>query len=103
MAQQTIFDNIREWIGSVAFKLYLWSVRMTKEEFWAEQDKDAARSAGEQFEQLITAARGLIEYRQQAGPLNFQLEKADTFILWMRAALDAVGMLQSHPIKRRSK
>jgi len=32
-------------------------------------------------EQLITAARGLVEYRQHAGPLNFQLEKADTIHL----------------------
>lgn len=41
MANPTFFDNIREWIGGVAFAVYLWSVRMTKEEFWAEQDRQA--------------------------------------------------------------
>ena len=33
------------------------------------------------------AAEGLVEYRRSAGPLNFQLEKADDFINAMRIAL----------------
>jgi len=41
MSQPTILDRIRDWIGTVAFAIYLWSDRMTKEEFWAEQDRQA--------------------------------------------------------------
>jgi hypothetical protein len=107
MAEQTIFDKIREWIGSVAWTIFLWSAQMTEDEYFAEMDRGRfTGGAGEQLEQLIAAARGLIEYRQQAGPLNFQLEKADTFIFRMRVALEIVGMLQapSKPeTKRRSK
>jgi len=40
---------------------------------------------------VLEAARGLVEYRRQAGPLNFQLEKADTFIFRMKNALEALG------------
>lgn len=63
------------------------------DEWWpVDESKALVQSgAGEQLEQLITAARGLIEYRQQAGPLSFQLEKADTFIFRMRVALESVG------------
>lgn len=41
MGQPSFFDNVREWISGVAFAIYLWSIRMTKEEFWAEQDRQA--------------------------------------------------------------
>lgn len=41
MGQPSFFDNVREWIGGVAFAVYLWSARMTKEEFWVEQDRQA--------------------------------------------------------------
>lgn len=56
--------------------------------------------AGEDVD-LLEAVHGLIEYRQQAGPLNFQLEKADTFIFRMRVALEAMGQAQepSNPDK----
>lgn len=40
--------------------------------------------------QLIEAARGLVDYRRRAGPLNFQLEKADDFIFQMSVALEEV-------------
>lgn len=42
-------------------------------------------------EALREAAAGLIAYRDAAGPLNFQLEKADDFIERLRAALPAIG------------
>jgi len=41
MGKQLFYDTVREWIGGVAFAIYLWSARMTKEEFWAEQEKQA--------------------------------------------------------------
>jgi len=41
MGKPSFFDNVREWVGWVAFAIYLWSARMTKEEFWAEQDRQA--------------------------------------------------------------
>ena len=37
--------------------------------------------------QLAAAAQGLIEYRDRAGAINFQLEKADDYIRMLRAAL----------------
>lgn len=49
-----------------------------------------ARGAGE-TEKLINAARDLVQYRAQAGPLNFQLEKADDFIRTLHTILDAMG------------
>lgn len=44
---------------------------------------------------LIDHAKGLVEYRQQSGPLNFQLEKADTFIFRMRVVLEEMGELKA--------
>lgn len=40
---------------------------------------------------LVEAASDLVAYRYAAGPLNFQLEKADTFIFRMRIALEEMG------------
>lgn len=40
-----------------------------------------------EVERLATAARRLIAYRDAAGALNFQLEKADDFINELRAAI----------------
>ena len=36
---------------------------------------------------VVEAARALVEYRDRAGALNFQLEKADDFLFRMRNAL----------------
>ena len=33
MSKQSIFDIIREWIGGGAFKVFLWSIRMTQDEY----------------------------------------------------------------------
>ena len=41
MGKPTFFDNIREWIGGVTFAIYLWSIRMTREQFWKWQEYDA--------------------------------------------------------------
>jgi len=46
MGKQSLFDSIREWIGGVAFRVFLWSNRMTQdqyidaivEEAWSEGD-----------------------------------------------------------------
>jgi hypothetical protein len=34
MGEETILDCIRDWIGSVAFRVFLWSVRMTQEQYF---------------------------------------------------------------------
>lgn len=41
------------------------------------------------WKELQAAAAELVAYRQSAGPLNFQLEKADDFIRRLRSALEA--------------
>lgn len=58
---------------------------------------DTDLKKAEQVSQLIESALGLIEYRKSAGPLNFQLEKADTFIFRIRVALEAMGVIQLPP------
>lgn len=50
--------------------------------------------AGEELRQLrdlIETTRGLVQYRADAGPLNFQLEKADHFIRTLFHLLEAMG------------
>src|SRR5882724_1526334 len=37
--------------------------------------------------QLVSAASGLIEYRDRVGPLGFQLEKADHWLALIRTAM----------------
>ena len=41
MAQQTFLDKVREWIGGAAWALFLWSARMTEDEYFAELDRTA--------------------------------------------------------------
>ncbi len=43
MGQPSFFDNVREWIGGIAFAIYLWSVKMSDEEFWNEQERQAVQ------------------------------------------------------------
>lgn len=45
MGQPSFFDNVREWIGGVAFAIYLSSMRMTKEEFWDKQECEAVEQS----------------------------------------------------------
>lgn len=49
------------------------------------RQRDAAR---QQAEALAKACQKLIDYRDRAGAVNFQLEKADDFIRRIREALD---------------
>ena len=44
--------------------------------------RDAAHAA------LIAAARELLQYRKQAGAINFQLEKADSYLHALAALID---------------
>ncbi len=46
MSDKTIFEKIRSWIGGLGFDVFLWSVKMTKEDFWKAQDEDARRAIG---------------------------------------------------------
>ena len=33
MGKQSIFDKVREWLGGIAFDVFLWSARMTQDEY----------------------------------------------------------------------
>jgi hypothetical protein len=33
MGNQSFFDKVREWLGGIAFRIFLWSVRMTQDEY----------------------------------------------------------------------
>lgn len=33
MGKQSIFDKAREWLGGIAFDIFLWSARMTQDEY----------------------------------------------------------------------
>lgn len=35
MGEPSVIDRIREWVGSIAFDIYLWSMRMTAEQYHA--------------------------------------------------------------------
>lgn len=43
------------------------------------------------FSELINAAKSLLEYRQSAGAIGFQLEKADAYLDRMRQAIERLG------------
>lgn len=36
MGRQTLFEKVRQFVGSACFKIFLWSVKMTSEEYTAE-------------------------------------------------------------------
>jgi hypothetical protein len=61
MAKQSLTDAIREWFAGVVFALYLWSIGMTKDQFWAEQDRQAGNGAGDLFQ----AADNLLNLKNQ--------------------------------------
>ena len=33
MGKQSLLDRVREWIGGVAFRVFLWSIRMTQDQY----------------------------------------------------------------------
>ena len=39
MGKPSLFQIIREWIGGIAFSVFLWANRMTAEEYWNEISK----------------------------------------------------------------
>ena len=41
MGQPSFFDNVREFIARLAWRVYLWGARMTEEEFLAEHERQA--------------------------------------------------------------
>lgn len=43
MGKATFFDNVREWIGGIGFRVFLWAYRMTQDEYFAEILEDARR------------------------------------------------------------
>jgi hypothetical protein len=65
MAAPGILYRIREWLTGFAFAVYLLCAGMTKEEFWAEQDRQAlqqileANGVGE----LVEAAEKVYQLR----------------------------------------
>lgn len=34
MGEYTLLDHIRDFIGGIAFTVFLWSARMTEEQYW---------------------------------------------------------------------
>lgn len=43
MGKQTFLGRIREWIGVIAFNVFLWAFKMTADEFRADILEDARR------------------------------------------------------------
>ena len=43
MGKQSSFAVVREWIGGIAFRVFLWAYNMTNEEYLAEVYEEAAR------------------------------------------------------------
>ena len=70
---------------------------------FAEQVEDALRplfsdgGGGRSDVRLRKAAQDLIDYRRRAGPLNFQLEKADDFLREIQLALE--GEVSDPPLQ----
>ncbi len=44
MGKQSLLDSVREWIGGVAFCVFLWSIRMTQEKYLDAVTSDAIKS-----------------------------------------------------------
>jgi hypothetical protein len=43
MGKQGLFDQMREFIGAIAFKVFLWAYRMTNDEYLSMVYEDARR------------------------------------------------------------
>ena len=61
------------------------------EQRWACHYHQQMERAREELAQARAACRGMVDYRDRVGPLNFQLEKADDFIRLMRLAIEEAG------------
>lgn len=44
MAKETLFNKIRDLIGGIAWRVYLWSARMSEEEFLAAHERQALKN-----------------------------------------------------------
>lgn len=55
MDKETLGDKFRDWVAGVAFAVYLWAIRMTKEEFWAAQDRDARQAFADEMDKEIAS------------------------------------------------
>ena len=92
-ALEIAVETIRAWHGmrfggqdeKVVWQAYQSSPEMKK------INAALTGSGAEEAGKLLEAARGLVEYRKSSGPINFQLEKADTFIKRMENALEVLG------------
>ena len=47
MGKRSFFDNVREWIGNLAFAVLLWSLRKTADEYYDMQELNAAHLPNE--------------------------------------------------------
>lgn len=36
MGKKPILEIIRQWIGGMSFRVFLWSIRMSEEQYWQE-------------------------------------------------------------------
>lgn len=43
MGKQTWLDSLREWIGGIGFRVFLWSIRATQDEYIEMILEDARR------------------------------------------------------------
>jgi hypothetical protein len=43
MGQPSLLDRLREWIGGIAFDVFLWAYRMTNDEYLEMVYEDARR------------------------------------------------------------
>ena len=43
MGKQSFFSKVREWIGGIGFDIFLWSIRMTEEEYCDAIDRERGR------------------------------------------------------------
>lgn len=41
MGKETFWDKVRGAVAGVAFSMYLWSIRMTADEYWNEMRRQA--------------------------------------------------------------
>ena len=43
MGKQSMLDRVREWVGGVGFRVFLWSIRATQDEYIEMILEDARR------------------------------------------------------------
>ncbi len=58
MAQQTFLNKVREWIGGLAWSIFLWSARMTEDEYFAELDKQRSPTLREAAGEICPVCAG---------------------------------------------